>query len=171
MIRYLAGLVMALVLAGPAFAQSAPADDYAQREVLARQVVELIDPGEAIEAVLMAMPEVIAAESRGMSASERAMFKSVMMTSFNEAMPAFMNRVLEAMVPLYAETFTLAELEAMLVFYDTPEGRSIMKKSVVLGVDAQRISMELLPGFMEDMAVSVCRQLDCDPAEFLEDAL
>ncbi|MDP3399927.1 MAG: hypothetical protein Q8R97_02270, partial [Brevundimonas sp.] len=102
MIRYLAGLVMALVLAGPAFAQGAPADDYAQREVLARQVVELIDPGEAIEAVLMSMPEVIAAESRGMSASERAMFKSVMMTSFNEAMPAFMGRVLEAMVPLYA---------------------------------------------------------------------
>ena len=72
MIRYLAGLVMALVLAGPAFAQSAPADDYAQRELLARQVVELIDPGEAIEAVLMAMPEVIAAESEGMSAPERA---------------------------------------------------------------------------------------------------
>jgi hypothetical protein len=46
-----------------------------------------------------------------------------------------------------------------------------MKKSVALGVDAQRISMELLPGFMEDMAVSVCHQLDCDPAEFLADAL
>lgn len=166
MLRIVAGFFMALVLAGPALAQDA---DYARREALARQVVDLIDPGEALEAVLMTLPDVIAAESTDMSPDERALFKSVMMTSFREAMPPFMDRIFEAMVPLYADTFTVAELEAMLVFYATPEGRSIMKKSLALGAEAQQLSMALLPGFMEDMAVSVCRQLDCDPAEFLAD--
>ena len=95
------------------------------------------------------------------------MFKSVMMTSIREALPAYMGNVIDAMVPLYAENFTVGELEAMLDFYGTPEGASVLKKSVTLGIDAQRISMDLLPGFMEDVAVSVCRQMDCDPAEFL----
>mgnify|MGYP000176836987 CR=1 FL=1 len=167
MLKLVAGFFMALVLAGPALAQTAPSADYARREALARQVVSMIDPGEAMEAVLLTLPEVIANESADMSAPERAVFKSVMMTSVREALPAYMGAVIDAMVPLYAESFTVAELEAMLEFYGTPEGASILKKSVTLGVDAQRLSMDLLPGFMEDMAVSVCRQLDCDPAEFL----
>ena len=164
MLRIVAGFFMALVLAGPAFAQDA---DYARREALARQVVELVDPGEAVEAVLMALPELIAEQSADLSPAERAEFKAVMTTTFDEIMPGLMDQILEAMVPLYAETFTVAELEAMLVFYATPEGRSIMKKSVTLGADAQRITRDLLPGFLEDMAVSVCRQMGCDPAEFL----
>ena len=63
MLRIVAGFFMALVLAGPALAQDA---DYARREALARQVVDLIDPGEALEAVLMTLPDVIAAESTDM---------------------------------------------------------------------------------------------------------
>jgi len=165
MIRYLAGLLMALVLAGPAWAQEA--DDAATREALARQVVYLIDPGEALEVVLMSLPDMIVAESRDMPPAERAEFKAVMMTSFREAMPGFMTALMESLVPLYAETFTVAELEAMLVFYSTPEGQSVVKKSMALGVEVQQLSIALLPDFLEDMAVSVCDQLDCDPAELL----
>ncbi|MFW6412917.1 MAG: DUF2059 domain-containing protein [Oceanicaulis sp.] len=49
----------------------------------------------------------------------------------------------------YAETFTAAELEEILAFYDTPTGRKMLEGSAELGVITQRLNIEVMTPAIE----------------------
>eukprot|EP00752_Nemacystus_decipiens_P015344 g13677.t1 len=60
----------------------------------------------------------------GMSETER---ESLMQTASN-AFHAGRDELAQALIPVYAKTFSVEELDHMLAFYDTPAGQSIADK-------------------------------------------
>jgi uncharacterized protein len=69
------------------------------------------------------------------------------------------------MIPIYAATFSEEELGALVVFYDTPLGRSIATKSVEVMPEANRAIMAVVPQMLEKMATRMCQHYGCTPAE------
>lgn len=74
-------------------------------------------------------------------------------------------QMLEAMVPIYARTFTEAELEAMIAFYDSEMGKSIIEKTMTVMPEANAAAMTVMPQLMEKMAARMCEHYGCDAAE------
>lgn len=72
------------------------------------------------------------------------------------------------MIPVYAATFTEEELGAMVAFFNTPLGRSIVIKSVEVMPEANRAVMTVVPQMLEKMATRMCQHYGCTPAEELE---
>ncbi len=50
--------------------------------------------------------------------------------------------LLEYFVPVYTEKYTEEELDAMIKFYSTPEGQSIVKKSLTVVRELRKASMQ-----------------------------
>ena len=74
-------------------------------------------------------------------------------------------KMLDAMVPVYARTFTEAELEALIAFYETEMGRTILEKTMVAMPEATRASLSVMPQLMEKMAARNCQHYGCEPGE------
>lgn len=74
-------------------------------------------------------------------------------------------QMIAEMIPVYAATFTEEELGALVVFYDTPMGRSIATKSVEVMPEANRAVMAVVPQMLEKMATRMCQHYGCTPAE------
>lgn len=74
-------------------------------------------------------------------------------------------QMLDAMTPVYARTFTEAELEAMIAFYDTPLGKSIIEKTMIAMPEANAAAMSVMPQLMDKMAARMCQYYGCDAAE------
>lgn len=74
-------------------------------------------------------------------------------------------QMISQMVPIYAATFTEEELDALVVFYDSPLGRSIANKSVEVMPEADRAIMSVVPQLLEKMATRMCQHYGCTPEE------
>ncbi|WP_439473137.1 DUF2059 domain-containing protein [Brevundimonas sp.] len=72
------------------------------------------------------------------------------------------------MVTVYAATFTEEELQALVDFFDTPMGRSIAEKNVLVMPEANRAVMTVVPQMLEKMASRMCQHYGCTPAELQE---
>ena len=77
-------------------------------------------------------------------------------------------QMIEAMIPVYARTFTEAELESMLAFYDTELGRTILEKTMIAMPEANRAAMTVVPQLMDKMAARMCQHYGCEPGELEE---
>ncbi len=85
-----------------------------------------------------------------------------------ELTAAMIPQMLEAMTPVYARTFTEAELTAMLEFYDTEIGRSVLEKTMIAMPEANRAAMTVIPQMLDKMAARVCQHYGCEPGELEE---
>ncbi len=77
-------------------------------------------------------------------------------------------QMLERMVPVYASTFSEAELEALIAFYDTEMGQAILHKTVESMPEATRAAMGVMPQIFDKMAARLCQHYGCTPAELEE---
>lgn len=77
-------------------------------------------------------------------------------------------RMIDAMVPVYARAFTEAELVAMIEFYDTDIGRSIIEKTMTAMPEANRAALTVLPQMMDKMAARMCQHYGCEAGELEE---
>ncbi|WP_409020413.1 DUF2059 domain-containing protein [Brevundimonas vesicularis] len=67
----------------------------------------------------------------------------------------------EALEALFAEQFTLEELQALVALYEGPQGRSIARKEFAMGNDMVQIIARFQTGFLTDLLSSYCGQFDC----------
>lgn len=74
-------------------------------------------------------------------------------------------QMLEAMVPVYARTFSEEELEALIAFYDSGMGRSILQKTVTAMPEANQAAMSVMPQLMDKMAARICQYYGCEPGD------
>lgn len=76
---------------------------------------------------------------------------------FND--PALMDALIDEMVPLYANNYTVAEIKELAAFYQSPVGRKMMTLSPKLATEgmaiAQRVMMPRVGKLMQDMAQDV----------------
>ena len=155
--RILAALALCLGLftAAPAMAQDG---DAARRLQLAEQYVEL-SLGENIAALVGQLVEEDLAESPDMSDRERQWMRANMPPMILEVI----DRMARDMAPVYAETFTLEELEALVAFYSTPLGQSVAIKEFELGARIDELLGGAMIQFFETFEAKYCAEFDCEP--------
>lgn len=76
-----------------------------------------------------------------------------------------MDEILDRMAPIYATTFTEDELQALVDFYESPTGQSIIGKMPAMGPAAARVTVEMMPDIRAKIARRICEKLSCDKAQ------
>jgi hypothetical protein len=75
-----------------------------------------------------------------------------------------MSVVIERMTPIYATTFSEEELQAMVDFYESPMGQSIIGKMPRMGPAMAQLMVEMMPEIRATMTRRLCEKLHCDAA-------
>jgi hypothetical protein len=131
--------------AAPAFSQAMPAVDPAAaaavkemlvamnyREVMATSFQQA---AQNLPATMRSMANTLAARDTKLSAADKAKrmeaFEKAIpgvLSSFNEMMsdPALFDEVIAEMVPLYANTYSVAEIRQLTAFYQSPVGQKML---------------------------------------------
>lgn len=78
-----------------------------------------------------------------------------------ESFQAVFPQMMQANVEIYAEAFTLEELEGLVAFYEGPIGRSVMLKSVDLARTSGDAVARFQPIIREEMLKRLCSRIDC----------
>lgn len=145
-----------LFAVGPVAAQDR---GLAQRTALAERVIRL-SAGPNFTKVMEAMiaDQLAKADTEGQGAEEAAWLRS----NAPRMLTAMVDDMMADMVPHYASTFTVEELEAQIAFYDSPVGRQVATKTLQLSAVMNEITIEHLTTFAEDLMTKYCAQFDCE---------
>ena len=154
-LMFAAAALAASAIAAPALAQD---PDAARRLQLAEQYVEL-SLGENIAALVGQIVEEDLAASPDMSDRERAWMRANMPPMILEAI----DRMAKDMAPIYAETFTIEELEALVAFYSTPLGQAVAIKEFELGSRIDELLGGAMIEFFQTFEAKYCAEFDCEP--------
>lgn len=90
--------------------------------------------------------------------------RSILTEVMEESTQAMTPRMIEAMLPAVAETFTEAELQAAVDYYESPLGRSFVAKSPAFMSKVTPAMSALAPEIHKDMNERLCKKVGCDPA-------
>ncbi|MFN3931746.1 MAG: DUF2059 domain-containing protein [Brevundimonas sp.] len=93
--------------------------------------------------------------------------REFMLDLVTELTTDMMPQMFDRMVPVYARTFSEEELLALIAFYDSDLGRSILQKTYASMPEANAAMMEVMPQMFEKMAARMCVRYGCDTAEVL----
>jgi len=167
MIVCLAATLSASTLAGPAVRaeeapQTAPAASARQLELTRRYIaLTMTDQFEDSLRELIAQQAQLDPNSSLLPAEDREFIVELSVELTTDMIP----QMLEAMVPVYARTFSEEELEAMIAFYDSEMGRSILQKTVASMPEANQAAMSVMPRLMDKMAARICQYYGCEAEE------
>ncbi|MDB5470762.1 MAG: hypothetical protein JWR84_2322 [Caulobacter sp.] len=166
-----AGLSAALVLsAGSGFAQaptappkvataapSAKAMDLSKRYFKAMRLDETL--GKALDNL---DPALLSGEDGDPQQAE------AMRAATKLALDAAMPKYIEKMTPLLASAYSEDELAALVAFYESPVGQSVVAKSRDIGGISSQAMKDLLPGIMDDAMDRYCQQMGCEDEGYAE---
>lgn len=167
--RFWIVLLSALALASGAMAQDKATpqtgvDQPSARQMhLSRRYIELTQSDQMEEAIRsMIIGQANDDPSmRGIPAEDRAFMVDLATEMTVDLMP----RMLDRLVPVYARTFSEAELTALVTFFDSEMGRSIARKSIESSPEANAAMMSVMPQMFEKMATRICARFGCDAEE------
>jgi hypothetical protein len=146
----------ALLLTSPALAQTAAPPPAAavnpQAEALVRRYLAAIHFERSMDVMQSAMLPVFAEQARRehpeMTAEDQQMLVDIVRQVMRERL---MPKMVDRMVPIYAATFTMAELQAMVNFYESPVGRSITDKIPTLAPKSAEVTRALMPEMLGEV--------------------
>lgn len=155
--------------AGPARAQTAPepllrvatqerAPDAARQSHLdlAERYLELTQGGDLVKQMRGQIEQ--GYDGSGMPADQRAWMVESMGALFTEVMAMTIEQLRDDV----AESFTVQELETAIAFYDSPIGRSVVRKQVDMNMELQEVMMPLLVTRMTSLMEKFCVRFDCN---------
>jgi uncharacterized protein len=154
------GLILALTLLSAPVAMAETQAEQTQKLALANKFIVLIQ-GEQLGASLGQMTAMMMPEADGMSPEDAAEFQAMM----SEVTAGMMPRMFEAMAPIYADIFTLEELQALVAFYQSDVGRSMISKSYAAAPRMAEAMQAIMPELMADMGDQMCDRFECSPEE------
>lgn len=170
MIVCLAGALAGAALNGaPAQARETPqaaSSPSARQLELTRRYIDLTMTGQFEDAIRQIIVDQASLDptTRNLPEEDRRFLIDLSSELTTDMIP----QMIEAMVPVYARTFTEAELEALIAFYDTEMGRAIIEKTMMAMPEATRATLSVMPQLMDKMAARICQHYGCEPGE-LED--
>ena len=140
--------VMAICLAGllalPAAAQDTKLEK--AREVFrVMQAETLID--QIFDVAFSQMGGMLSQRHPDMPPEAMAIVEEEVQASLKEAMPA----LLDQMAIVYGEVFTAEELDAMLAFYSSPVGQSLLSKTPEVTARSMQFSQSWAMGVFQDL--------------------
>lgn len=146
--------------AGHAAAADPEAEALVRRYLAAVHFERNMDNMQA--AMLPVVAEQAARQSPSLTAEDRQAIVDIVRSVIRERM---MPQMIERMVPLYAQTFSIEELKGLVAFYESPVGRSITDKLPALAPKGAEITRELLPGVQAEVlrriVVEMCAKHAC----------
>ena len=95
----------------------------------------------------------------GLTAEERAIYDEVV----GEVAGQTFDRLASQFTEIYAEAFTLNELETLVEFYEGPVGQSLMAKTTGLARRSAELVPELTAFFRDTLRTRLCSRIDCRP--------
>ena len=132
---------------------------------LSRRYIELM---QSDQLSVMIRSAIETAASLDVDAAELATEdREFMLDLATELTTDMMPQMLDRMVPVYARVFSEDELLALIAFYDSDLGRSILEKTYSSMPEANAAMMEVMPQLFEKMAARMCVRYGCDTAEIL----
>jgi hypothetical protein len=166
--RFLTTMLTCAVLATSAYASEpkrAPGTEAgapsARQMALSRRYVELMQSDQLAQTVRLMIGQQAGDLTDGMESEDREFMVELTTELTTEMMP----QMLEQLVPVYARTFTETELQALVAFYDSETGRSIIDKTYTSMPEANQAMMSVLPQLMDKMAARICARYGCEPGE------
>lgn len=149
-------------LAPSAFAQEAATPE---KIALVKRYFKAIDFEKMMSQVTGSMgPAMVEQMKRDNPELDEEKAQKLMQASM-DATSAYMVKMMDRSAEIYAEVYTLEELEYMVSFYEDPRGKKILEKMPLVMPKATKIAMDLLPEFQEDMKKRVCTVIDCKAAK------
>ena len=140
----LAGLaVSGPVKAGPGAAEPAAADPAEAQTRKADMIRELLETSQTEALLQEVLPDVLQHQKAMLSEVLPDVPDEVWDLALEEAEAAFRESIdafLEQTIPIYDAYLTEAEVEALLEFYHTPEGRSVVQKLPLISQEAMGAS-------------------------------
>lgn len=128
---------------------------------LSRRYIDLMQ-GDQLRAAVRTMVEgQVRSEGRNLPSADRRFLTDLTIELVADLVPAMMTEL----VPVYAAVFTEAELDALVTFYDSAQGRSIINKTYESLPEANAAMMVVVPRMLDKMAVRMCEHYGCDPVE------
>lgn len=95
----------------------------------------------------------------GLSAREREIYDDVVA----EVADLTFDRLAAEFAEIYAQAFTLGELQLLVDFYESPVGQSLMTKTAELAGRSAEIVPRLTAFFTETLQSRLCARIDCSP--------
>jgi hypothetical protein len=174
--RIAAGLAVGLILlATPAAAEPAPTPPAAatanpQAVALVRRYLTAIHFERNMDSMQAAMLPVMVEQTRRTHPNLTAEDQQVMIDVIRHVMrEKMLPKMIDRMIPIYAGTFTIPELEALVNFYESPVGRSIADKTPALAPKSAEITRALMPEMMgevlNELVARMCPGGKCDAAK------
>lgn len=177
--KFVAAWFAAAALAGmPSFAMAAPAAD-PQVTAAVKQMLDVMEVRKGMAASAAAMEEAMPAMMRSQIAGiiqndpdKSAEQKQQAQAKLEEMLPvvtravgkvlrdpAVVDEMIAAMVPLYANNYSLEEIRQLTTFYSTPLGRKMLALTPRLTAESmaigQRVMLPRLGKLMQEMAQEV----------------
>lgn len=147
MTRFVAAMTafaLALCVAGGACAEATPrAKELARRYIVALDMRKNVMP--MMDSMMAAMTDQELAQG-DFTAEERALVAKIVRDAVNGTMEGeLLDEMLTDMEPMLAETFTEQELQAMVDFYESPIGRSMMAKMPAFAERSTSLMVKFAP--------------------------
>jgi hypothetical protein len=144
-------------IAAPAVAQEASsAATLAEREALVRRFFVAIQFDKMMNVMMESMLGHILADS-GVPEDKREVVREAALEAYAAVIP----QMTEANVDLYAQAFTLDELQQLVAFYESPVGRSLMTKTVMLSQQSGAMMERFQPIMERELMTRLCARIDC----------
>ena len=159
MLRFFTGFCAALVVLAAPLSASAR-DETSERLDLAYRFVALMqveDMAEAMEESFVGLFPTTA----GMDPEDARAVQDTLSEMMQEYIPA----LFKAMAPVYADIFTLEELRALVAFYESDVGRSMVRKSYDAAPRIAVVAQTVLPPVLERTMDRLCDRLECSVQE------
>lgn len=147
---------MLVIFAAPAFAQDAPDPSREDRLSLADRYLELTQGGDLVKQMRIQLEENY--DASNMPVEQRAW----MVESMGAMIAEVMALTIEELRDDVADSFTVQELETAIAFYESPTGRSVVRKQVDINMELQEIMTPLLIPRMTSLMEKFCVRFDCE---------
>ena len=169
---------VAVLAAAPAFAQSTPAADPAT-VAATRQMLEAMKVRDlmvqSMEQVMQSIPAQMKSMVRAMIQNDPKLDdeqKQQALAKFEQALPKLMEAVqitlndpglvdemIAEMVPLYARTYTTAEIRQLAAFYKSPLGQKMLAATPKLMAESMDISNRVMAPRMQKLMGDIAKSI------------
>ncbi|PZR36205.1 DUF2059 domain-containing protein [Caulobacter segnis] len=158
--------LMVLALVAAALAPTvALAEPSAKALALTKRMVAAMHVDETMAPIMRSMTrqqfEGVVAQQKGLNDQQKAALSRAVAETMEESLnDGLMQKVMDKLIPAYAEVYTEQELQALVDFYESPIGQSVLRKMPQLGLVAGKAMGEIMPGMMADMTARMSKKLE-----------
>ncbi len=132
---------------------------------LSHQYLDLLQMPQRMDTMMSSMvPQMLNSMSQSTGGQVNPALRDIMTTAARESTATAMPDMMERMAQLYARVLTEEELDALVTFYSSPAGRSVLNKTAQTQAVVNEAMSDMSPRLSADMFYRLCKATKC-PAE------